>query len=297
MNILKGKSTHFFLISLLLFSSGCARHAPAPISSRPAPPKDLIDYHVVSSGETLYSIAWRYELDYQQLAKANGIAAPYTIYSGQRLNLDLTKSVNTNTPKNSSRQAVVATKPGVAESKSKPTSSAKPSASKPSAPKPSTAGTSSSTGNTSSKTIKTIKPAGSSPESNAKKVASLPKSWSWQWPAKGRVSRHYDSSKVFKGIYISSGKGSKVEAAGPGVVVYAGSGLRGYGQLVIVKHSDTFLSAYANNHQILVAEGEMVTAGQKIAEVGGDMEDSKRLYFEIRKNGKPIDPVRLLPRQ
>lgn len=284
MNILTGKLPHFFLISLLLLSGGCARHSPAPISSRPAPPQDLINYHQVSSGETLYSIAWRYELDYQQLAKANGIAAPYTIYSGQRLNLDLTKSVNANKPKNTTRQSVVATKPKVAVSKPKPTSTAKPS-------------TVGSSGNTPSKTIKTIKPAGASPESNAQKVATLPKTWNWQWPARGRVTRHYDSSRVFKGIYISSGKGSKVEAAGPGVVVYAGSGLRGYGQLVIVKHSDTFLSAYANNHQILVAEGQMVTAGQKIAEVGGDLEDSKRLYFEIRKNGKPIDPVRLLPRQ
>src|SRR5690606_14281826 len=92
---------------------------------------------------------------------------------------------------------------------------------------------------------------------------------SWQWPVNGTVTREYDANKVFKGINIHSSPGTPVKAAGAGTVVYAGSGLRGYGQLIILKHDDTYLSAYAHNSKILVSENDSVSQGQTIAEVGG----------------------------
>ena len=151
--------------------------------------------------------------------------------------------------------------------------------------------------------IKDIRPATRQPTVKKQARVAQPKSyslpkgkWRWQWPVKGAVARHYDTNRVFKGLNIQSDKGRKVGSAAPGVVVYAGRGLRGYGLLLIIKHSETYLSAYAHNRKMFVQEGQKVAAGQKISEVGGDPENSGRLYFEIRKNGKPIDPTRLLPR-
>ncbi|MGE3972612.1 MAG: murein hydrolase activator EnvC, partial [Porticoccaceae bacterium] len=119
--------------------------------------------------------------------------------------------------------------------------------------------------------------------------------WSWQWPATGDVTRQYDSNGKFKGVNIQSRPGTPIQAAAPGEVVYAGDGLRGYGQLIIVQHSDVYLSAYAYNRIMAVREGDKVAAGQRLGEVGGDAANPGRLYFEIRKQGEPIDPTRLLP--
>ena len=100
-----------------------------------------------------------------------------------------------------------------------------------------------------------------------------------------------------KGLDFGGRAGDPVLAAGDGKVVYAGSGLRGYGELVIVKHNTTFLSAYAHNRRILVKEGQQVTRGQKIAELGNTDSDAVKLHFEIRKQGKPIDPMLYLPKR
>jgi lipoprotein NlpD len=134
-------------------------------------------------------------------------------------------------------------------------------------------------------------------KSTHKPVPALPKNWRWQWPVQGNVSKRFNSSTLFKGIDIQSFSGSPVVAAAPGVVVYSGSGLRGYGKLIIVKHSDIFLSAYAHNRKIFVKEGQVLKGGQKISEVGGDPSNKRRLYFEIRKDGKPVDPIRYLPKK
>ena len=248
------------IIGCSLLLAGCGS-TPAPVSSRTPPPSQKINYHIISQGDTLFAIAWRYELSVESLARANGLSRPYNIYTGQRLTLDMTR--------------------------------ARPSYSKPVRVASSTTATPrkvvspGATKSTVKKTGRVTQP----------KVYSLPKGkWRWQWPVKGAVSRHYDTSRVFKGLNIQSTKGRKVGAAAPGVVVYAGRGLRGYGQLLIIKHSETYLSAYAHNHKMYVREGQKVTAGQKISDVGGDPENNGRLYFEIRKNGKPVDPMRLLPR-
>ncbi len=247
-------------ILLVIFIIGCGS-TPAPVSSRTPPPNQKINHHIVSQGDTLFAVAWRYELSVESLARANGLSRPYNIYAGQRLTLDMSRSrAAYSKPVREARATPATPVKGVRTSVAKPTVK---------------------------KTSRVTQP----------KNASLPKGkWRWQWPVKGAVSRHYDTNRVFKGLNIQSGKGRKVGAAAPGVVVYAGRGLRGYGQLLIIKHSETYLSAYAHNRKMHVKEGQHIAAGQKISEVGGDPENNGRLYFEIRKNGKPVDPIRLLPR-
>jgi lipoprotein NlpD len=116
----------------------------------------------------------------------------------------------------------------------------------------------------------------------------------WAWPAAGSVATPFDDTKS-KGLAITGKAGDPVVAAADGRVVYAGSGLRGYGNLIIVKHNATYLSAYAHNQTLLVKEEQVVRRGQKIAEMGSSDADSVQLHFEIRRQGKPVDPARLLP--
>ncbi|MFZ6844858.1 peptidoglycan DD-metalloendopeptidase family protein [Undibacterium sp. RuTC16W] len=118
----------------------------------------------------------------------------------------------------------------------------------------------------------------------------------WMWPADGKVIAGYDEAKN-KGLDISGKLGQDVLAAGAGKVMYAGSGIRGYGNLVIIKHTNTLLSAYAHNKAILVKEGQAISKGQKIAEMGNSDSDAVKLHFEIRQQGKPVDPSKFLPRQ
>lgn len=115
----------------------------------------------------------------------------------------------------------------------------------------------------------------------------------WAWPAPGRVVEKFEGNN--KGLAIAGRTGEPVLAAGDGRVVYSGSGLRGYGQLVIIKHNETYISAYAHNSRILVKEGQQVTRGQKIAEMGSSDADRTKLHFEIRRQGKPVDPLGHLP--
>ena len=120
----------------------------------------------------------------------------------------------------------------------------------------------------------------------------------WQWPARGKILQSFSSSSgKNKGIDIAGKLGETVKAAASGSVVYAGSGLLGYGRLVIIKHNEQFLSAYAHNRVLTVKEGDKVKGGQKIAEIGSSGTTSTKLHFEIRSNGKPVDPVRYLPRR
>lgn len=120
----------------------------------------------------------------------------------------------------------------------------------------------------------------------------------WQWPARGRILAAFgDSSSVGKGIDIGGRQGAPVVAAADGRVVYAGSGLVGYGKLIIIKHNDTYLSAYGHNSTLLAGQGEFVTRGQRIAEMGIGPRRSAMLHFEIRVNGEAVDPIRFLPRR
>jgi len=144
-------------------------------------------------------------------------------------------------------------------------------------------------------------PPGSSSASaapSAPSAASAPggnDSLDWVWPAKGKIVSGFSETANLKGIDIAGTAGEPVRASAPGRVVYAGNGLRGYGKLIIIKHNDTYLSAYAHNREILVKEGQQVTRGQKIAEMGNTDADQVKLHFEIRRHGKPMDPTKYLP--
>lgn len=135
-----------------------------------------------------------------------------------------------------------------------------------------------------------MRPAAPSPVTNTEDA-----SVSWVWPAEGKIVSTFDEGK--KGIDIAGKSGQPVLAAGAGKVMYAGSGIRGYGNLVIVKHTNNLLSAYAHNKTILVKEGQTVAKGEKIAEMGNTDADSVKLHFEIRQQGKPVDPAKFLPSQ
>ncbi|MGO1233972.1 MAG: peptidoglycan DD-metalloendopeptidase family protein [Marinobacter sp.] len=213
--------------------------------------------HVVKKGETLYGIAWRYGRDFRELGDANGLEPPWTIHPGEVLRLDKRGSVS-RTASASSRSSASAPRR---------TASSSPAARTPE-PKRTTS---------------------SSP------VAS---DIDWHWPHGGTVIAGFSTSgKVNKGVDIAGKSGDDVKAAATGSVVYAGSGLLGYGNLIIVNHSEHYLSAYAHNRKILVQEGEDVEAGQVIAELGSTGTDKPMLHFEIRRNGNPVDPTRYLPRR
>lgn len=256
----KSNKLRFFLFCAgFSLISACQAPPPAPVDQRPPPPSQKINFHVVSQDETLFAIAWRYEKDLEKLARANRLSPPYIIHRGQRLTLDtnrLPPVVSAAPAKKQSDVAITTTPPVVEKSSSSP--------------------------------IKVTKPAPRLPEA-------LPSVWRWQWPAEGRVIRYFNSTDLFKGVDIEGYSGQPVVAAAPGMVVYSGSGLRGYGELIIVKHSEEFLSAYAHSRRIFVKEGQMVKGGEKIAEVGGDPANNKRLYFEIRQKGKPVNPLKFLP--
>ena len=293
--------------------------SPAPVSSRPTPASERINHHIVSKGESLYVIAWRYELAADQLAAANGITAPYTLYAGQRLTLDVSQRRQSSASQASTSQASASKTSTPKSSPSRDKASRKTHtvargetlygiARRHQLPLDRLAAANRLTAPYALRigqrlTLDLSRRSGAKASATAAKATSstaakLPKAgWKWGWPVKGKVSRFYDSNRVFKGINIQSRTGHAVTAAAPGVVVYAGDGLRGYGRLVIIKHSETYLSAYAHNRKILVTEGVSVKASSKIAEVGGNSANPGRLYFEIRKNGKPVDPLRLLPTQ
>ncbi|WP_088829571.1 peptidoglycan DD-metalloendopeptidase family protein [Marinobacter sp. es.048] len=254
------------LVSLLL--SGC--NTPALYQDDIYNPPVYWGRHVVKPGETLYSIAWRYGRDYRELGNANGIGPPWNLKAGQVLRLDLRGNV---------------TSGGQATTASKPAASAPRTPSRASPPK--------QTASTATKPAVTRAPSKGAPlSSQTQTVARI----EWRWPHVGTVIAGYSTSgKVNKGIDIAGQAGDAVKAAATGNVVYAGNGLLGYGNLIIVNHNEHYLSAYAHNRKILVQEGEDVKAGQVIAELGSSGAERPMLHFEIRKNGNPVDPVHYLP--
>lgn len=200
-------------------------------------------YHRVDVGDTLYSIGWRYNEDYRDVAAWNGITSPYRIRRGQILRLvpppDFTPRVSS---QNTSR--IIRENMGGHRA--------------------------------------------------ARAVTAL----TWRWPADGaaHLLQHHATAAP-RGLEIIGYSGQAIRAAAAGRVVYTGNNLKGYGNLVIVKHDDEFLSAYAHNSNIVVSEGEEVAAGQKVAEMGRNNNNRIALYFEIRRNGKSEDPLRYLPQR
>ncbi|CAA0107746.1 peptidoglycan DD-metalloendopeptidase family protein [Zhongshania aliphaticivorans] len=260
------KATLKRLFSIVVFAisfSACTTSGgSAPVSDRYNPSESPPSYYVVSAGDTLFSIAWRYGFNVKGLATANSLAAPYTIYPGQALVLQ----ESTRAIASVSKPAATVHKP----SRSSSGKSVKNAAASVNAPKPA------------------VKPLPS--VSNSAGV--------WRWPVEGPLVRRFVATgQAHKGIDIKGKMGEPVRASKAGVVVYSGSGLVGYGNLLILKHSDRYLSAYGHNRRLLVKEGDSVKAGTVIAELGDSGTDSPKVHFEVRIDGKPVDPLRLLPRR
>ena len=248
---------HYPAVILVLFVAACSSTVKAPVSSPAGGSDGSVStrssgrpaYHTVVKGDTLYSIAWRYGMDFKDVAAWNSIKSPYVIYPRQKIRL--------NAPHRSRQTA------GANSRDSQRTRDTLQKRTETTAPK---------------KTQKIT------PDRNIY----------WGWPTAGKiVTLNLPTSE--NGLNISGNIGQEVKAAASGEVVYSGSGLLGYGKLIIIKHNETYLSAYAHNDRILIKEGMKVTIGQKIATMGIGNNGKPLLHFEIRKNGKPVDPRKYLP--
>lgn len=251
------------LMGLVL--SGCGGDvALAPVTKHARGSRWSPAVHTVAQGETLYSIAFQYGQDFRTMADRNGIRSPYTIYVGQKLSLR----------RGSNKTNTVSTPPKTAI-------------------RPEPAKTASQVTETGKKRPKSVSRAQKSTEDTDNTGVIR-----WDWPTQGHVIETFSSnSSTRKGIDIAGRMGQTVKAASAGRVVYSGSGLRGYGQLIIVKHNEQYLSAYAHNRKLLVKEGDTVTTGQQIAEMGNSGTDTVKLHFEIRQEGEPVNPMQYLPKR
>mgnify|MGYP000271240804 CR=1 FL=1 len=270
------------LITLVLISCSTSRNL-APVADLSQPPSQKIDGHTVIRGESLYTIAWRYGIDFKLLAKRNGVSSPYTSYPGQKLSLwSTSRGAESLTNKPKSRAKV--------QGASKPRLVKKPTIKKPKPKiKPKTKKTTKAVTRS-----KTTTPSKSSNKSKFSRVGNL----NWRWPAKGRILSSFNTNRgLNKGIDIAANLGEPVVSASAGRVVYAGNGLRGYGLLIIIKHNENYLSAYAHNNKLRVKEGDSVKGGQRIADIGSSGANRTKLHFEIRKNGKPVNPLIYLPKR
>ncbi len=254
------------------------------------------DSYTVVRGDTLYSIAFRANVDYHQLAAWNGISAPYVIHPGQVL------SVAGPAPAASAQTAAPAPAP-VFQTVTTSGQTVAP-ASAPAAAKPAAAGATASTATGSATEVVAV--AGKAPVASHAPVDSGATNISvgatrtvagiaWSWPAQGKLVSGFNASDAIPGIDIAGKVGEPVRAAADGVVVYSGNGLVGYGELIIIKHSDNYLSAYGHNSKRLVKEGDHVKAGEEIALMGASGAPRNELGFQIRYKGKPVDPLKYLP--
>nr|WP_244466300.1 peptidoglycan DD-metalloendopeptidase family protein [Dyella japonica] len=272
----------------------------------------------VAKGDTLYSIAFRNGVDFRDLASWNHIDSPYTIWPGQELKLAPadgrppaaapmhTAPVVTTATKPPPTTGRVVTPAPEAQAGFQP---ATPSTANtaavvtppaPTAPHPATPAPAASTtpvvpvaGAPTATAANTPPPA--PPVPAAPGATRSNGGVNWRWPADGTLIKRFQSGDAIPGIEIGGKSGDPVRAAADGVVVYSGNGLVGYGELVIVKHNDSYLSAYGHNSKRLVKEGQRVTAGQPIAEMGSTGASRDELQFQIRKDGNPVDPLGYLP--
>lgn len=318
------------LLVILVSLAGCTTTPQAPVieripqakkaeAAKPAPPPakkaappaiaeadQRPDTYAVKKGDTLYSIGLEFGFDYKEIAQRNGIQPPYIIYVGQPLIL----------PKADAAKPVAEASPVAAPQKIEPSAIAKqpvepPLITEPKAVKEPYSAQAMAAAKPAEAVPKSVpkpvaveKPAEPAKTADSTKVEAIPEKSAppaddevveWAWPTSGKVITGFNENASAKGIDIGGTTGQAISAAASGKVVYSGSGLRGYGKLIIIKHNRTYLSAYAHNSQILVKEGQEVGKGQKIAEMGKTDSDLVKLHFEIRRLGKPVDPVKYLP--
>ncbi len=260
-----------FFVGFLL--SACSSSNYAPVTNGWSNGNAASRNYRVQHDDTLYSIAFRYGLDYRKLADANHISAPYHIVTGQML--VLLPEANDAVTSTEAKAPVVTGAAPVTTIKSQPVIVSPATKSTVVATKPA---------------IATPPSASCRPEINSTGPVGK-----WLWPASGRVIHTFsDTYGGNKGIDIAGRAGEPIKATASGRVVYSGSGLRGYGLLLIVKHNSEYLSAYAHNSKLLVKEGDKVRAGQTIALMGSTGATRVLLHFEIREAGKPVDPLKLL---
>lgn len=303
------KSNSLLMFALSSALVGCAAHSPAPVSSLNKD-YDAISrgsyrgsYYQVERGDTLYFIAYVTNKDVNDIVRYNHLEAPYTIFPGQKLKLwqpayqapSYGKSSATAVSSAATVGAIAAAAPKTTNSSKN--SNPKVATSKPPVKKPVAQ-------KTSTKGVEQSKPkeyVGSKGKQNVNNnvnstTSANVKVTKWLWPTKGRVIKNFSAGdQGNKGIDIAGQRGQPITSTAAGSIVYSGNALRGYGNLVIIKHNDKFLSAYAHNDKLLVHEGQSVKAGQKIATMGSSGTNSVRLHFEIRYQGKSVNPKRYLP--
>ncbi len=282
------------------------QRTPTEQNAKPVATQAQGKRYTVVSGDTMYSIAHRHNVDFRDLARWNDLAAPYTIYPGQSLRVDgieAPKPVVSAPAQPLSQSAKPEPVKPVAPVAPAPAPASPPVAveiERPTAPKPAASQPTPST-----PPVSTTPPPVASPKTTVTAPPTIAAAGSravdgiaWRWPTNGHVVATYAAGdQTRQGLGIAGNAGQPVLASADGEVVYSGAGLLGYGELVIIKHSDTYLSAYGHNRKRLVAEGEKVRSGQQIAEMGRSGAARDMLHFEIRKNGKPVDPVGFLPKR
>jgi lipoprotein NlpD len=226
-------------------------------------------YYRVKRGDSLHAIAFSFGMDWRDIAAWNGISSPYTIYPDQELRLSAPAG------QRSGKQASAPV--------AKTSTSSKPSANKTVVKAaPSKSSTSTTYDN--------------KPKPVTSTVVATADPGKWLWPAEGKIISNFKpNDPARKGIDIGGKEGQAVKASASGEVVYSGSGLIGYGELIIIKHSESLLSAYAHNRKRLVTEGQKVAGGERIAEMGTNDRNQAMLHFEIRLNGNPQNPLKFLP--
>lgn len=267
--------------------AGGAMHTTAPVAADRSYP--------VVRGDSLYKIALRNGVAFRDLAAWNGIAAPYIIYPGQRLRLSPPEG-EAGKPRGAAAMAA-RTHRGSASRRVMPAFEPVPAgaaAASGSAVAPA-AVTAVATAAPSHAVPPSPAPPASSAASKTHGASRSMDGVTWRWPADGSLIKRFQSGDAIPGIELAGKAGDPVRAAADGVVVYSGNGLVGYGELIIIKHSDSFLSAYGHNRKRLVKEGQRVSAGQVIAEMGSTGASRDELQFQIRRDGNPVDPLDFLP--
>ena len=319
-NTIRRGYSFFIVFFLPLVITACTSSTPAPVVERGTPPSSSIPTptaaaissatattsavrsvpatgtYVVKKGDTLYSIALDHGLDYRDLAQWNSIDNPAQIKVGQQLNLaspNPSSAVVVNPVTTAAPVESRSLEPAI-ETKTQPKAVKLPYSDQAYARLQ-------AEGNPQTPPVAPVVAAKPEPKPEVKTESKVTESGAeeyrvdWGWPVKGKVINHFSGGPNGKGIGIAARMGDPVVASAPGKVIYTGTKLVGYGQLIIIKHNNLFLSVYAYNNQIFVKEGQQVLKGQRIGEVGQADDKQAKLHFEIRRQGNPVDPLKYLP--